>query len=202
MNNVFQRLCSVRSCSKASSVICDGQFSFLHRTSQVDPSLILLDTFSKSSTLNSLEKLAANCFLEFSLKLLSLYNRLSKQSFIWFLCGAGPVAPFPASPPKKLAPLAKKLMKLDSAVVSMGFSGALSSCSIRSPCRSLLSLKPTVDLCKTILSSSFILESRRKMDNLFFSSLEAFTSKIQGKTVKTILVDHDLAWFNSNDQLK
>ena len=25
----------------------------------------------------------------------------------------------------------------------------------------------------------------------FFSSLEAFTSKIQGKTVSTILVDHD-----------
>ena len=40
------------------------------------------------------------------------------------------------------------------------------------------------------------------MDKLFFPSLEAFTSKIQGKTVKTILVDHDLAWFNSNDQLK
>ena len=58
-----------------------------------------------------------------------------------------------------------------------------------SPCRSLLISKPT--LCKTILSSSFVLESCTKTDKLFFSSLEAFTSKIQGKTVSTILVDHD-----------
>ena len=41
-----------------------------------------------------------------------------------------------------------------------------------------------------------------------FSSLEAFTSKIQGKTVSTILVDHDfcqialLAWFNSGKRIK
>ena len=41
-----------------------------------------------------------------------------------------------------------------------------------------------------------------------FSSLEAFTSKIQGKTVSTILVDHDfcqialLAWFNSGMRIK
>ena len=41
-----------------------------------------------------------------------------------------------------------------------------------------------------------------------FSSLEAFTSKIQGKTVSTILVDHDfcqiawLAWFNSDMRIK
>ena len=42
----------------------------------------------------------------------------------------------------------------------------------------------------------------------FFSSLDAFTSKIQGKTVSTILVDHDfcqiawLAWFNSDMRIK
>ena len=53
----------------------------------------------------------------------------------------------------------------------------------------LLISKPT--LCKMILSSSFVLESRMKTDKLFFYSLEAFTSKIQGKTVNTILVDQD-----------
>ena len=47
------------------------------------------------------------------------------------------------------------------------------------PCRSLLISKPT--LCKTILSSSFVLESRTKTDKLFFSSLQAFTSKSREK---------------------
>ena len=36
---------------KASLVICNWQFSFSHRTSQVEPSPLLLDTFFKSSTL-------------------------------------------------------------------------------------------------------------------------------------------------------
>ena len=73
-----------------------------------------------------------------------------------------------------------------------------------SPCRSLLISKPT--LCKTILSSSFVLESCTKTDKLFSSSLEASTSKIQ--EVSTILVDHDfcqiawLAWFNSGMRIK
>ena len=58
-----------------------------------------------------------------------------------------------------------------------------------SPCRSLLISKPT--LCKTILSSSLVLESCTKTDKLLLSSLEAFTSNIQGKTVSTILVDYD-----------
>ena len=45
-------LCSILSVvEKASLVICNGQFSFSHRTSQVEPSPLLLDTFSKSSTL-------------------------------------------------------------------------------------------------------------------------------------------------------
>ena len=55
-------------------------------------------------------------------------------------------------------------------------------------CRSLLISKPT--LCKTILSS-LVLESCTKTDKLLLSSLEAFTSNIQGKTVSTILVDYD-----------
>ena len=36
---------------KASVVNCDGQFSFSHRTSLVEASAFLLDTFSKSLTL-------------------------------------------------------------------------------------------------------------------------------------------------------
>ena len=56
-----------------------------------------------------------------------------------------------------------------------------------SPYCSLLMSKLT--LCRTIFSSSFVLESCTKTDKLFFSSLEAFTPKIQGKTVSTILVD-------------
>ena len=48
MNNSFQRLCSVRS-FLLSRNMCNGQFS--HRTSQVEPSPLLLDTFFKSSTL-------------------------------------------------------------------------------------------------------------------------------------------------------
>ena len=36
---------------KTSLVICNGQFSFSHRTSLVEPNAHLLDTFSKSLTL-------------------------------------------------------------------------------------------------------------------------------------------------------
>ena len=47
--------------------------------------------------------------------------------FIWRGTGREFVACLAALRPKKLAPLAKKLVKLDFAVVSMGFSEALSS---------------------------------------------------------------------------
>ena len=141
--------------------------------------------------------MTTNRFLEFFLKLLSRYNRFSKQSFVRFLYGRTSrdfVARLTASRPKKLAPLAKKLVKLDTAVVSMVFQELCNLLAIfldcrSSPCRSLLISKPT--LCKTILSSW----SRVRNRPGFFSSLEAFTSKIQGKTVSsrvsTILVDHD-----------
>ena len=58
MNNLFQRLpakallCSILSVvEKASLGICNGQFSFSYRTSQVEPNPLLLHTFFKSSTL-------------------------------------------------------------------------------------------------------------------------------------------------------
>ena len=84
-------LCSILSVvEKASLVICNGQFSFSHRTSQVEPSPLLLDTFFKSSTLPWKNR-QQTAFLEFFLKLLSRYNRLSKQYFVRFLYGAGPL---------------------------------------------------------------------------------------------------------------
>ena len=100
------------------------------------------------------------------MKLLSRYNRLTKQSLYMaqYLLRL-------RRPPKKLAPLAKKLVKLDSVVVSMvsqelcHLLAIFLDCS-SSPCRSLLISKPT--LCKTILSSSFVLESCTKTDELFF----------------------------------
>ena len=131
------------------------------------------------------------------MELLSRYKRqktVLHPIFIW--CGTSRdfVAHLTALRPKKLAPLAKKLVKLDYAVVSMvsqelcHLLAIFLDCS-SSPCPSLLISKRT--LCKTILSSSFVLESCRKTDKLLLSSLEAFTSNIQGKTVSTILVDHD-----------
>ena len=73
---------------KASLVICDWQFSFSQRTSQVEPSPLLLDTFSKSSTLPWQNRQHTASWM-FFLKLPSLYNRLSKKSFVRFLYGAG-----------------------------------------------------------------------------------------------------------------
>ena len=73
---------------------------------------------------------------------------------------------------KKACPaLANNLVKFDSAVVSMVFQELCHLLAIflycsSSPCRSLLISKPT--LCKTILSSSFVLESCTKTDKLFF----------------------------------
>ena len=108
-------------------------------------------------------------FLEFFLELLSRYNRLAKKSFVRFLYGAG-LSRICRSP-EKISPLTKKLVKL---AFRGSLSGFFRSCVIFLPfflivvgaCRSLLISKPT--LCKTILSSSFVLESRTKRDKLFF----------------------------------
>ena len=69
-----------------------------------------------------------------------------------------------------------------------------------SPCRSLLISKPTI--CKTILSSSFFLESCTKTDKL------SLTKSGKNSEYYTSLVDHDfcqiawLAWFNSDIHIK
>ena len=70
-----------------------------------------------------------------------------------------------------------------------------------SPCRSLLISKPT--LCKTILSSSFVLESCTKTDKLFFLLWRHSLTK-SGKNSEF----HDfcqigwLTWFNSDIRVK
>ena len=99
--------CSILSVvEKGSLVICNEQFSYLQRTSQVEASPVLLDTFSKSLTL--LAKSTTYCFLEFFfLKLLSCYNRLSKKVLcpIFICCGTSRdfIARLAASRPKNIA---------------------------------------------------------------------------------------------------
>ena len=134
INNLFQWLCSVRSFSvfeKASLVICDGQFSFSHRTSQVELRPLLLATFSKSSTLpwqNRQHNASRSFSWSFSPPTIDFQNSPSSDFYMARdLSLAWPLGRLAAWPLKRLAPLAKKLVKLDSAVVLMGFSGALSS---------------------------------------------------------------------------
>ena len=122
MNNLLQRLCSVRSLCCRESV-----FSYLRRAVFILSQANFYSIhFLKFDT--SLEKLTTNRFLEFFLKLLSSYNRLSKKSFVRFLYGAGPVTNLSLVWPLrglKSSLHSKKLMKLDFAVLSMGFSEAL-----------------------------------------------------------------------------
>ena len=162
------------------------------------------------------------------MKLLSRYNRLSKQSFVRFLSGGTSrdfVARLTASRPKKLAPLAKKLVKLHSTVVSMVLQelwhllamvsmvlqklwhllAIFLDCS-SSPCRSLVISKPT--LCKTILSSSFVLESCTTTDKLFsfFGGTHFQTpgKKSEYYTCRPRFLSNCvmLAWFNSDISIK
>ena len=110
-------------------------------------------------------------FLEASLPLQQTFKTVLRPIFIWRGTSRDFIARLTASRPKKLVPLAKKLVKLDSAVVSVVFQvlchllAIFLDCSI-SPSLSLLILKPT--LCKRILLSSFVLESCTKTDKLFF----------------------------------
>ena len=86
MNNLFQRLCSVRSFCCRESI-----FSYLRRA------VFILS----QANFSSIHFLKVRLFPgiidnkplpEFFLKLLSSYNRLSKKSFVRFVYGAGPVA--------------------------------------------------------------------------------------------------------------
>ena len=117
---------------KAYLVICDGHAvknSFSHQTSQVEPSQLLLNTFSKSSTLPWKNRQQTTSW-SFSRSCSPATIDFQKSpSFDFYMARAllEFFARLAASRPKKLALLAKKLVKLDFAVVSMGFSEALSS---------------------------------------------------------------------------
>ena len=114
------------------------------------------------------------------------YNTKASREFVSRLA---------ASRPKKLAPLANELVKLDYAVFQWVFQelchllAIFLDCS-RSPCRSLLISKPTL-WRQNDLVVFFCLGVEDKNGQALFSSLEAFTFKLQRKTVRTILVNHD-----------
>ena len=77
---------------------------------------------------------------------------------------------------------------------------------------SFLGRSPLSDFEAHTLQNDFVvffrLGVKGESGQTLFSSLEALTFKIQGKTVSTILVDHDfcqiawLAWFNSGIRIK
>ena len=93
MNNLFQRLCSVQSfllSRKYDYSFATGSFHFRTGQAKLSKAHFYLMHFLKVRHFP--EKLTTNRFLEFFLKLLSRYNRLSKQSFVRFLYGAGRLA--------------------------------------------------------------------------------------------------------------
>ena len=177
MNNLFQRLCSVRSFllsrkhyylfAKCSFHFCTGQAK-LNQANFYSIHFLKVRYFPG----NIDNKPLPGVFLEASLPLQQTFKTVLRPIFIWRGTSRDFVARLTASRPKKLAPLAKKLVKLDSAVVSMVFQelchlvAIFLDCSSSCPCRSPLISKPT--LCKTILSSSFVLESCMKTEKLFF----------------------------------
>ena len=93
INNLFQRLCSVRSflLSRKHHYLSTGSFHFRTGQAKSEPGPLFLDTFSKSSTL-PWKNWQETASWSFFLKLLSRHNILSKQSFVRFLYGAGPLA--------------------------------------------------------------------------------------------------------------
>ena len=92
MNNLFQRLCCVRSfllSRKRHLLFATGSFHFLTGQAKLSQANFYSMDFLKVRHFPG--EIATNRFLEFFLKLLSCYNRLSKQYFIRFLYGAGPL---------------------------------------------------------------------------------------------------------------
>ena len=198
MNNLFRRLFLVRSfllSRKHHYLFAMGSFHFHTGQAKLSQAHFYSIQFLK---VRYFPGKIDNKPLPGVLKLLSRFNRLSKQSFrpIFIWCGTSRdfIACLTASRPKKLVPLVKKLIKRDSAVVLMLFQelchllAIFLDCS-SSPSLSLLISKPT------LLQKDFVVFFRLGVvyenGQAFFSSLEAFISKIQGKTVSTILVDHD-----------
>ena len=125
MNNLFQRLCSVRSFCCRESI-----FSYLRRAvfilNQANfYSIHFLKVRHFPGKIDN--KPLPGVFLEAALPLQETFKKVLRPIFLWRGTCREFVARLAASRPKKLAPLAKKLVKLDFAVLSMGFSEALSS---------------------------------------------------------------------------
>ena len=169
MNNLFQRLCSVRSfllSRKHYYLFATCSFHFCTGQAKLNQANFYSIHFLKVRYFpgNIDNKPLPGVFLEASLPLQQTFKTVLRPILF--------VARLTASRPKKLVPLAKKLVKLDSAVVSMVFQelchlvAIFLDCSSSCPCRSPLISKPT--LCKTILWSSFVLESCTKTEKLFF----------------------------------
>ena len=86
----------------------DGQFSFSHRTSQVEPSQLLLDTFSKSSTLpwkNRQQTASWSFSWSFFPATIDFQNSTSSD---FYMAETSRDSRLAASRPKKLAPLANR----------------------------------------------------------------------------------------------
>ena len=125
MNNLFQRLCSVRSFCCRESI-----FSYLRRAvfilSQANfYSIHFLKVRHFPGKIDN--KPLPGVFLEASFPLQQTFKTVLHPIFIWRGTSRGFGSRLAASRPIKLAPLANELVKLDSTVDSMGFSGALSS---------------------------------------------------------------------------
>ena len=125
MNNLFQRLCSIDPFCCLESIITylrRADFIFAPgKPSWAKPTV--LDTFSKSSTLprKNWQQTASWSFsCSFSPATIA-FKTVLRPIFIWRGTSRDLIARSTASRPKKLAPLAKKLVKLDSAVASIVF---------------------------------------------------------------------------------
>ena len=170
MNNLFQRLCCFRSfllSRKHHYLFARGSFHFRTGQAKLSQAHFYSIHFLKVRHFpgKTVNKPLPGFFLEASLPLQQTFKTVLRPIFIW--CGTSRLT---ASRPKKLAPLAKKLVKLDFAMVPMVFRSfvifqpffliVLVSLVV------LLISKPT--LCKTIMSSSFVMQSCTKTDKLFF----------------------------------
>ena len=133
MNNLFQRLCSVRSfllSRKDHYLFATSSFHFRNLQAKLSQanfySVHCLKVRHFPGIIDNIP--LTEVFLEASLPLQKTVKRVLCPIFIWGgTSDRDFVARLSALRPKKLAPLAKKLVKLDSAVVSVGFSEALSS---------------------------------------------------------------------------
>ena len=177
MNNLFQRLCSVRSfllSRKNHYLFATGSFHFRTGQAKLSQANFYSIHFLKVRHFpgKTDNKPLPGVFLEASLPLQQTFKTVLCPIFIWRGTSRYFGARLTASRPKKLVPLAKKPVKLDSAVVSMVFQELCHLLTIfldcsSSPCRSR-------DDFVVFFRLGVVYENGQA----FFSSLEALTSKI------------------------